>query len=171
MENKEEYFEIGQIVNTFGIKGEVKVVPFTDDIERFEELNSIYVVKNKQLIEYEIEQIKYHKNMIILKLKNVEDMNTAEKLKGCYIQIHRKDARELPEGTYFIADIIGSQVITDDGKILGIVDDIYNTGAKDIFVVKDEMGKQILLPHIEEVILNIDVEKQIVTVHLLEGLV
>lgn len=167
----QEYFEIGQIVNTFGIKGEVKVVPFTDDIERFEELNSIYVVKNKKLIEYEIEQIKYHKNMIILKLKNVEDMNTAEKLKGCYIQIHRKDARELPEGTYFIADIIGSQVITDDGKILGIVDDIYNTGAKDIFVVKDEMGKQILLPHIEEVILNIDVEKQIVTVHLLEGLV
>lgn len=167
----QEYFEIGQIVNTFGIKGEVKVVPFTDDIERFEELNSIYVVKNKKLIEYEIEQIKYHKNMIILKLKNVEDMNTAEKLKGCYIQIHRKDARELPEGTYFIADIIGSQVITDDGKILGIVDDIYNTGAKDIFVVKDEMGKQILLPHIEEVILSIDVEKQIVTVHLLEGLV
>ena len=167
----QEYFEIGQIVNTFGIKGEVKVVPFTDDIERFEELNSIYVVKNKQLIEYEIEQIKYHKNMIILKLKNVEDMNTAEKLKGCYIQIHRKDARELPEGTYFIADIIGSKVITDDGKILGIVDDIYNTGAKDIFVVKDELGKQILLPHIEEVILNIDVEKQIVTVHLLDGLV
>ena len=167
----QEYFEIGQIVNTFGIKGEVKVNPFTDDMERFEELNSIYVVKNKQLIEYEIEQIKYHKNMIILKLKNVNDMNTAEKLKGCYIRIHRKDARELPEGTYFIADIIGSQVITDDGKILGIVDDIYNTGAKDIFVVKDEMGKQILLQHIEEVILNIDVEKQIVTVHLLEGLV
>ncbi len=167
----QEYFEIGQIVNTFGVKGELKVVPYTDDIERFEELNSIYVVKNKQLIEYEIEQIKYHKNMIILKLKNVNDMNTAEKLKGCYIRIHRKDARELPEGTYFIADIIGSQVITDDGKILGIVDDIYNTGAKDIFVVKDEMGKQILLPHIEEVILNIDVEKQIVTVHLLEGLV
>ena len=167
----QEYFEIGQIVNTFGIKGELKVVPFTDDIERFEELKSIYIVKNKQLIEYEIEQIKYHKNMIILKLKKVEDMNTAEKLKGCYIQIHRKNARKLPEGTYFIADIIGSQVITDEGKILGIVDDIYNTGAKDIFVVKDEMGKQILLPHIEEVILNIDVEKQIVTVHLLEGLV
>ena len=167
----QEYFEIGQIVNTFGIKGELKVVPFTDDIERFEELKSIYIVKNKQLIEYEIEQIKYHKNMIILKLKNVEDMNTAEKLKGCYIQIHRKNARKLPEGTYFIADIIGSQVITDEGKILGIVDDIYNTGAKDIFVVKDEMGKQILLPYIEEVILNIDVEKQIVTVHLLEGLV
>ena len=167
----QEYFEIGQIVNTFGIKGELKVKPFTDDMERFEELNSIYVVKKEQLIEYEIEQVKYQKNQVILKLKNVDDMNTAEKLKGCYIQIHRKDARELPEGTYFIADIIGSQVITDDGKNLGIVDDIYNTGAKDIFVVKDEMGKQILLPHTEEGILDIDVEKQIVTVHLLEGLV
>ena len=129
--------EIGQIVNTFGIKGEVKVNPFTDDIEQFERLKSILVVKNKQLVEMEIENVRYQKHLVILKLKNIEDMNTAEKYKGCYIKIHRKDARELPEGTYFIADIIGSQVITDDGKILGIVDDIYNTGAKDIFVVKN----------------------------------
>ena len=98
-------------------------------------------------------------------------MNTAEKYKGCYIRIHRKDARELPEGTYFIADVIGSQVITDDGQLLGRVDDIYNTGSNDIYVVKDELGKQILLPGIEDVILSVDVEKQIVTVHLLEGLV
>lgn len=167
----QEYFEIGQIVNTFGIKGELKVVPFTDDMERFEELKSIYIVKNKELLEFEIENVKYQKNLIILKLKNIPDMTTAEKYKGCYIRIHRKDARELPEGIYFIADIIGSQVITDDGQILGKVDDIYNTGSKDIFVVKDELGKQILLPHIPEVILNIDVEKQIVTVHLLDGLI
>lgn len=167
----QEYFEIGQIVNTFGIKGELKVVPFTDDMERFEELKSIYIVKNKELLEFEIENVKYQKNLIILKFKNIPDMTTAEKYKGCYIRIHRKDARKLPEGTYFIADIIGSQVITDDGQILGKVDDIYNTGSKDIFVVKDELGKQILLPHIPEVILSIDVEKQIVTVHLLNGLI
>ena len=167
----QEYFEIGQIVNTFGIKGEVKVNAFTDDLERFEELKSIYIVKNKQLLEFEIENIKYQKNLVILKLKNIEDMNMAEKYKGCYLQIHRKDARKLPKDTYFIADIIGSEVITDDGKKLGKVDDIYNTGSNDIYVVKDELGKQILLPSIKEVILDIDVEKQIVTVHLLDGLI
>ena len=95
----------------------------------------------------------------------------AEKYKGCYLKIHRKDARELPEGVYFIADIIGSKVITDDGKILGKVDDIYNTGSNDIYVVKDELGKQILLPGIKDVLLDIDVENQKVTVHLLKGLV
>lgn len=166
----QEYFEIGQIVNTFGIKGEVKVNPFTDDVGQFESLKSILVVKNKQLVEMEIEKVRYQKHLVILKLKNVEDMNTAEKLKGCYIKIHRENARKLPEGTYFIADIIGSQVVTDDGKILGKVDDIYNTGSNDIYVVKDELGKQILLPSIKEVILDIDIEKQVVTVHLLDGL-
>ena len=167
----QEYFEIGQIVNTFGVKGWLKVNPFTDDITRFEKLKTVYVVKNKNMTEIEIEEVKYHKNMVLIKFKGIEDMTMAEKLKGCFIKIHRKDAIELPEDTYFIADIIGSDVITDDGKNLGKVDDIYSTGSKDIYVVKDELGKQILLPSIKEVILNIDVEKQVVTVHLINGLV
>lgn len=167
----QEYFEIGQIINTFGIKGLVKVNPFTDDITRFEKLKTVYVVKNKNMTEIEIEQVKYHKNMVLLKLKGIEDMNSAERLKGCFLKIHRKDAIELPEDTYFIADIIGSEVITDKGEHLGKVDDIYSTGSKDIYVVKNELGKQILLPSIKEVILDIDIKKQIVTVHLLEGLV
>lgn len=167
----QEYFEIGQIVNTHGVKGIVKINPFTDDIERFEELKSVFIVKNKQLLEYEIEEVKYQKNMLLVKFKNIDDLNMAEKFKGCYLKIHRKDARELPEGTYFIADIIGSDVVTDEGVNLGKVDDIYNTGSSDIYVVKDELGKQILLPNIKDVILDIDIEKQIVTVHLLDGLI
>lgn len=167
----QEYFEIGQIVNTFGVKGFVKVNPFTDDITRFEKLKTVYVIKNKNMTEIEIEQVKYHKNMVLLKFKGIEDMNSAERIKGCFLKIHRKDAIELPEDTYFIADIIGSDVITDNGENLGKVEDIYSTGSKDIYVVKNELGKQILLPSIKEVILDIDIEKQIVTVHLLEGLV
>ena len=167
----QEYFEIGQIVNTFGVKGLLKVNPFTDDMTRFEKLKTVYVVKNKNMTEIEIEEVKYHKNMVLIKFKGIEDMNMAEKLKGCFLKIHRKDAIELPEDTYFIVDIIGSDVITDDGKNLGKVDDIYSTGSKDIYVVKDELGKQILLPSIPEVILDIDVEKQVVTVHLINGLV
>lgn len=167
----QEYFEIGQIVNTHGVKGYVKINPFTDDTHRFEELKSVYIEKNKQLIEFEIEDVKYQKNLLLVKFKTIDDLNMSEKYKNCYIKIHRKDARKLPKDTYFIADIIGSQVITDEGKLLGIVDDIYNTGSNDIYVVKDELGKQILLPNIKEVILDIDIEKQIVTVHLLEGLI
>ena len=97
-------------------------------------------------------------------------MTAAERYKGCYIKIHRSQARELEDGHYFIADIIGSDVYTDEGQHLGKVDDIYNTGSNDIYVVKDELGKQILLPGIEDVILDVDIENQKVTVHLLKGL-
>ena len=167
----QEYFEIGQIVNTFGVKGFVKVKPFTDDIEQFERLKTILVEKNKTTTEMKIEEVKYHKNMILLKLEGIEDMTMAEKYKGSYIKIHRKNARELEEGEYFIADIIGSDVYTDTGDYLGKVDDIYNSGAQDIYVVKDELGKQVLLPSIKEVILDIDVKNQKVTVHILKGLI
>lgn len=167
----QEYFELGQIVNTFGVKGEVKVKPYTDNVEQFETLKSVLVVKNKETIEMKILSAKFHKGMILLKLEGVNDMNDAEKLRGSIIKIHRKDARQLEEGEYFIADIIGSDVYTDTGDYLGKVDDIYNSGAQDIYVVKDELGKQVLLPSIKEVILNVDIENQKVTVHLLKGLI
>ena len=167
----QEYFELGQIVNTFGVKGEVKVKPFTDNVEQFKTLKTILVEKNKTTIEMKILEAQFHKEMVLLKLEGIDDMNAAEKLKGAYIKIHRKDARELEEGEYFIADIIGSDVYTDTGTYLGKVDDIYNTGAQDIYVVKDELGKQILLPSIKDVILNIDIVNQKVTVHLLKGLI
>lgn len=167
----QEYFEIGQIVNTFGVKGQVKVKPFTDDVTQFETLGTILVVRNKETIEMKILDVKYHKDMVLLKLDGIEDMTAAEKYKGAYIKIHRSKARKLEEGEYFIADIIGSDVYTDENKYLGKVDDIYNTGSNDIYVVKDELGKQILLPAIKDVLLDIDIENQKVTVHLLKGLV
>lgn len=157
---KQDYFEVGQIVNTFGIKGFVKVNPLTDDAERFEELESVFVVKNKELIEMKIEEIKYHKNMVLIKFKGIEDINMAEKYKGCYIKIKRENAKKLPEDTYFIADLIGLPVYDESGKLLGKVDDIYNNKNHDIYVVKDELGKQILLPSTKEVIKQIDVDEE-----------
>lgn len=168
---KQEYFEIGQIVNTFGIKGLVKVKPFTDDLERFEELKSVFVVKNKELVEMQIEEVKYHKNLVLIKFKGIEDMNMAERLKGCYIKIHRKDARKLPEDTYFIADLIGVKVYDEDGNLLGKVDDIYNNKVHDIYVIKDDLGKQILLPSTKEVIKDIDIDNDKIIVHLINGLI
>lgn len=168
---KQEYFEVGQIVNTFGIKGQVKVKPFTDDLERFEELKSVLVEKEKELIEMQIEEVKYQQTVVLLKLKGIEDMNMAEKLKGCYLKIKREDARKLPNDTYFIADLIGLNVYTEDGILLGKVDDIYNNKSNDIYVIKDELGKQILLPAIKDVIKHIDIENEKITVHLLNGLI
>ena len=103
---KQEYFELGQIVNHFGIKGMVKVNPFTDDISQFEELESILVEKNGKLLDIQIEEVKYSKNQIILKLKGIDTVEEAEKYRGCYIKIARKNARKLPEDTYFIADLL-----------------------------------------------------------------
>lgn len=168
---KQEFFEIGQIVNTFGIKGWVKVNPFTDDLERFQELNSVLVVKNKELINMEIEEVKFHKNVVLIKFKGIEDINMAEKYKGCYIKIKREDARKLPKDTYFIADLIGMKVYDDEGNLLGTVDDIYNNKVHDIYVVKNDLGKQILLPSTKEVIKEIDIEKDMIIVHLIDGLI
>lgn len=167
----EKYLEIGQIVNTFGIKGQVKIVPFTDDITRFDELKEIYVEKKNELKLFQIEQVNYKKNMVILKLKGIETVEEAEKLRNCYLKIDRKNAKKLPKDTYFIVDLLGLDVYTDEGKLLGKVDDIYNAGSSDIYVVKDELGKQILLPAIRDVLKEVDLENQKIIVHLIKGLV
>ena len=137
----QKYFEVGQIVNTFGIKGFVKVKPFTDDVERFEELKNVYICIKKEMKLVEIEEVKYHKEMVLLKIKGIDDMNEAEKYKGCYLKIDRKDAKKLPKDTYFIADILGLEVYTDEGELLGRVDDIFPTGSNDVYVIKDELRK------------------------------
>lgn len=162
--------EIGQIVNTFGIKGEVKVTPFTDDINRFDDLKKVYVKTRKEAKLYEVEKVRYHKNMVLLKLKGIENSEQAELLKNAYLEIDREDAIPLEEGQYFIVDLIGLDVYTDEGKLLGKVEDIYNAGANDIYVVKDELGKQILLPGIEEVIKEVKLDDRII-VHLIPGLI
>ena len=166
----QKYFEVGQVVNTFGIKGFVKVKPFTDDITRFEELKTLYICKKEKMEQVEIEEVKYHKEMVLLKIKGIEDKTQAEMVKGLFLKIDRKDAKKLPKDTYFIADLIGLDVYTDEGELLGKVDDIYNTGASDIYVVKNELGKQILLPSIKKVLKEIDLENEKITVHLIEGL-
>ena len=167
----QELLEIGQIVNAFGVKGFVKVVPFTDDIHRFDKLKNVYIVTKRNKEEKEIEEVKYHKNMVLIKFVGIDDMDEALKLKESYIKIERKDSIPLPKDTYFIVDLIGLEVYTDDNKKLGILEDIFNTGSNDIYVVKDELGKQILLPAISEVIKNIDIQNKKIIVHLINGLV
>ena len=163
--------EIGQIVNTFGIKGQIKVKPFTDDIRRFDNLKEVYVEKNKTKKEYEIEEVKYHKDMVLIKFKSIETVEQAEKLKNSYITISRDSAEELEEDRYYIVDLLGLEVYTDEQILLGILEDIFNTGSNDIYVVKSSDGKQILLPAIKDVVKNIDIENKKITVHIIPGLI
>lgn len=166
----EQLMEIGQIVNTYGIKGFLKVVPYTDDVTRFEDLKQIYIETKRELKLFEIEDIKYSKNLVLIKLKGIDDINVAQIYKGCYIKINRKDAVKLKENSYFIVDLIGIHVYTDTDEDLGHITDVYSTKANDIYVVKDDMGKQILLPAIGQVIKSVDIENKKMIVHLIEGL-
>ena len=163
--------EVGQIVNTFGIKGEIKVTPFKNDIRRFDDLKKVYVKTRKESKLYNVENARYHKNMVLLKLKGINTPEEAEMLRNAFLEIDREDAIPLEEGTYFIADLLGLEVYTDEGKLLGKVEDIYNTGSKDIYVIKDELGKQVLLPGINEVIKEVDLNNGKIIVHLIPGLV
>ena len=165
-----KYLEIGQIVNTFGIKGMVKVKPFTDDIKRFDKLKKVYIENKNGRKEYEIEELKYHKEMVLIKFKGIETPEDANLLRESYLTVNRDDEEPLEEGTYYIVDMIGFEVETEEGEKLGNLVDIFNTGSNDIYVVKNELGKQILLPAIKDVIKKIDMEKRKMTVHLIPGL-
>ena len=149
-----DFLEIGQIVNSYGIKGFFKVVPFTDDAHRYSDLKTIYIENNKKLLEMEIEEV-----------------NDTEQYKNCYLKIDRKNAAKLPEDSYFITDIIGIEVFTEDGELLGNVIDVFPTGSNDVYVVKDELGKQILLPAIGDVVKKVDIISKKMTVKLIAGLI
>lgn len=165
-----KYLEIGQIVNTFGIKGMVKIKPFTDDINRFDKLEKVYIKNKDGKKEYQIQEVKYHKNMVLMKLEGIDTLEQADILRQSYLLVNREDEEPLEEGVYYIVDLIGLEVYTDENVFLGNVDDIFNTGSNDIYVVKDGKGKQILLPGIPEVLKNVDLENGKITVHLIPGL-
>lgn len=166
-----KYLEIGQIVNTFGIKGMVKVKPFTDEVKRFGKLEKVYIENKKGKKEYQIEEVKYHKDMVLIKFKGIENPEDANLLRESYLVVDRETQEPLEEGTFYIVDMIGLEVYTDEGELLGNLEDIFNTGSNDIYVVKNELGKQILLPAIADVIKDIDMENKKIIVHLIPGLI
>ena len=165
-----KYLELGQIVNVKGLKGEVKVNSFTDDNTKFERIPNVFLKQKGNLKEYSIEKVGYSKNQVIIKFKGVNTVEEAETLRNAYIVVDREIFGELPEGVYYIADLLGLDVYTEDGTLLGKVDDIFSTGSNDVYVVKDELGKQKLLPGIEDVIKLIDIESGKIIVNLIEGL-
>ena len=166
----EELFRVGVISNTHGIRGEVKVYPTTDNVRRFDDLKEVILDTGKEQLILHVTSVKYFKNMVILKFKEFDNINDIIPYKGMDLLVTRENAIPLEEGEYQIADIIGSKVITDEDKILGTLTDVLQTGANDVYVVKTKDGKEVLLPSIEECILDRDIENKIVKVHIMKGL-
>lgn len=166
----ENYFVIGNIVNTQGIKGEVRVMPSVDDIERFKLLDHVFVERRGNINEYEIENVRFHKQFVLLKFKGIDNMTDAEKLKGSLVKITEDMALPCDEDEYYIRDLYDMEVVTEDGEKLGVISDVIFTGANDVYAVKPDEGKEILIPAIKDCIINVDVENKIMTVRLLEGL-
>ena len=164
-----DYFEIGHISNTHGLRGEMKVRPFTADKNRYEELKKILIDVKGEFKEYEIENVRYQKDIVLLKLKGVDDIDAAEKLKNHYISIQREDAKELEEDEYFIADLIGCEIFQHEVSF-GILDDIFTAGASDVYVVKRKGKKDLLLPALKDVVKNIDVVNKRIDVEIPRGL-
>lgn len=163
-----EYFEIGLVSNTHGLKGEIKVRPYTESMKRFEELSKIYIESNNVKTEYEIEKVRYQKDVILLKLKGIDVIEDAEKLKNHIISIPREEGKTLSENEFFIADLIGCEVY--ENEFIGTVVDVFSTGGSDVYVIKREKQNDLLLPAIASVIKNIDVKAKRIDVEIPRGL-
>ena len=166
----EKYFRVGVIANTHGIRGEVKVYPTTDDINRFKKLKKCILDTGKEYIDLNVESVKFFKNMVILKFKEYNNIDDIECYKGKDILVSRDNAVKLEKGEYYIADILGAKVILEDGSEFGVLEDVMQTGANDVYVVKTLDNKEVLLPKIDECVKKLDIENKIVTVHIMKGL-
>ena len=167
----EERLRVGVITSPHGIHGEVKIFPTTDDPERFKKLKKVIIDTHKEQKEMEIGGIKFFKNMVIATLSGIEDRTQAEKYRSADILIEREDALPLGEDEYYICDIIGSTVTTDDGTVLGTLEDVLTSCANDVYVVKRDNGKEILIPSTKECVLSIDLNSKNIVVHLLKGMI
>ena len=164
---KKEYLEAGKIVNTHGIRGEVKIMPYCDSPELLCEFDRLFM--GKSLTEIYIERSRVQKNMIICKIEGVDTPEEAEKLRNKMLYMHRDDL-ELDEDTYFIQDLIGMTVKdADTGEIYGIIDDVFQTGANDVYSIKNS-DKSYLVPAIADVVITTDIDSGIMTIRPLEGL-
>lgn len=162
---------IGEIINTQGVKGEVRVFPITDFPERFFEEEEFKVIKGEDFKVLKVERVREHKQFIVIKFKGVDSMNDAESLKGYSIIINRDELKELPEGRYYIMDILGLKVITTEGEEIGEVKDVLKTGANDVYVVKRPAGVDVLIPVIDPVVKEVNLEKGQIVIELMEGLI
>ncbi len=167
----EDFLKAGVISSTHGVRGEVKVFPTTGEPERFRSLKTVYLDTGKERIRLEIAGVKFFKQFAILKFRGIDNINDIEKYRGCGLWVAREDAVPLEEDEYYIGDLIGMQVYTEDGVLFGELKDVMETGANDVYIISTEAHGDVLVPAIHDCILDVDVEEMKMTIHLLPGLI
>lgn len=166
----EDLLKVGVITTTHGVRGEVKVYPTTDEPERFLDLEYVLLDTGKELRRLDIKNVRFFKNLVILKFDGIDNINDIEKYKGRDLWIPREEAQELDEDEYYIADLLGMKVLLEDGSEFGTLKNVMETGANDVYIVDSVEHGEVLLPAIKECILDVDIETNIMTVHLMKGL-
>jgi 16S rRNA processing protein RimM len=165
-----EYLEIGKIVNTHGLKGEVKVLPLTDSINRFYDLKWVYIDKFGKIEKFNIMAVKISKGFAIVKFREIDNVEKAEKLKDLFLKVDRENAIKLPEDSFFICDLLGCKVFDEQNSSLGIIKDVLKTGSNDVYVVDGEKYGEILIPALKSVVRKVSLENGWIKVVLPEGL-
>lgn len=164
-----EKIKVGRIVNAVALRGEVKIYSYSDCKERFEELSRLLIDGD---VELEIENVRYQKNMVIVKFKGIDDRNKAEALKEKDVYITEDDLAELPEDTFYIRDLIGCRVFDEEsGALIGVVSDLIQNSAQDIYQIELEKGGQALIPAVGQFIRSVDVSEKVIKVSLIPGLI
>lgn len=166
----EQFLQVGVISSTHGIRGEVKVFPTTDDPARFKKLKIVLLDTGKELTELEVQSVKFFKQFVILKFRGIDNINDIEIYKGKSLLVPREDAVELEENEYYIADLIGMEVFTEDGRF-GVVKDVMETGANEVYIVESDDHGEVLIPAIRQCVLDVNVEEKKMLVRLLDGLI
>lgn len=166
----EAKLQVGIISSTHGVRGEVKVFPTTDDVKRFKRLKEVILDTGREELTLEIEGVKFFKQFVILKFKGIDNINDIEKYKSKSLYVTRANAVRLRKDEYFIADLQGLQVVDESGAEIGILRDVMETGANDVYIVDMKDGRELLLPAIKECILQVDIEAQVMQVHIMDGL-
>ena len=166
----EERLQVGIISSTHGVRVEVKVFPTTDDVRRFKRLKEVILDTGKEQRVLEIEGVKFFKQFAILKFKGIDNINDIEKYRGQSLYVTRENAVKLKKDEYFIADLIGIKVQDEDGKELGVLNDVIETGANDVYQIEMADGREFLLPAIKQCVLEVNLEEGFMKVHVLDGL-
>lgn len=167
----EEVLQVGIITSTHGVRGEAKVFPTTDDVKRFKKLKEVLLDNGRERITLEIEGVKFFKQMAILKFKGIDTLEDMAKYRQAGLYVTRENAVKLGRDEYFIADLIGMTVVDEEEQPVGRIEDVMQTGANDVYVIRMTDGGELLLPAIKQCILEVDMQMQRMKVHLLEGLV
>ena len=166
----EQFLQVGVISSTHGIRGEVKVFPTTDDAARFKKLKKVLLDTGKERLELEVQSVKFFKQFVIVKFRGIDNINDIEMYKGKCLLVPREDAVRLEKDEYYIADLLGMDVFTEDGHF-GVLKDVMETGANEVYVIDSDAHGEVLVPAIRQCILDVDVEERKMMIRLMDGLI